>query len=83
MNPLDGNAIAGPLASFFGTEMTTAEGSCRHCGRTSRVAELRVYASGPGTVARCPTCEGVLFVVTEIREQISVSSDGFAFVAGA
>jgi hypothetical protein len=79
MNPLDGNAIAGPLLSFYGTEMTAAEGACRHCGHVSRVAELRVYLGGPGTVARCPTCDGVVLVVTEIGEQISVSSDGFAF----
>ena len=79
MNPLDGNAIAGPLFSFYGTEMTAAAGTCRHCGHAARVAELRVYVGGPGTVARCPTCDGVLLVVTEIGEQISVSSDGFAF----
>lgn len=82
MNPVDGNAIAGSLFSFYGTEMTTAQGTCRHCGHPSRVAELRVYLGGPGAVARCPTCDGVLLVVTEIREQTSVSSDGFAFGNG-
>jgi hypothetical protein len=79
MNPLDGNAIAGPLSTFYGTEMTTAPGTCRHCGHFGQVAELRVYVGGPGTVARCPSCDGVLLVVTEIQEQTSVFADGFAF----
>lgn len=83
MNPLDGNVIAGPLSSFYGTEMTAAEGICRHCGHPDRVAQLRVYVGGPGTVARCPTCDEVVLVVTEIREQISVFSEGFAFPTGA
>lgn len=82
MNPLDGNAIAGALATFYGKELTNAEGTCRHCGHASRVAELRVYQGGPGTVARCPTCDGVLLVVTEIREQVSVHADAFAFGTG-
>jgi hypothetical protein len=81
MNPLDGNAIAGALGSFYGTEMTTEDGTCRHCGHSGRVADLRVYVGGPGTVARCPTCDGVLLVVTEIRERISIHADGFAFGA--
>jgi hypothetical protein len=82
MNPLDGNAIAGALRSFYGAEMTTAEGTCRHCGHPSLVAELRVYVAGPGTVARCPSCDGALMVVTEIRGQLSISADDFALAAG-
>jgi len=82
MSPLDGNVLAGPLSSFYGAELTAAEGTCRHCGHRSRVAQLRVYVGGPGHVARCPTCGGVVLVVTEIREQVSVSADGFAFAHG-
>jgi hypothetical protein len=83
MNPLDGNAIAGALASFYGTDMTAAEGTCRHCGLTGLIAELSVYVAGPGSVARCPACSTVLLVVTEIRDEISVNSDGFALTAGS
>ena len=32
MDPLDGNAIAGDLFEVFGAEMTTAVGTCAHCG---------------------------------------------------
>jgi hypothetical protein len=66
MSALDGNAIAGPLFAIFGREMTADVGTCDHCGNRAVVAELRVYAHAPGTVARCPSCEGVVFVLTDI-----------------
>jgi hypothetical protein len=77
MGRLDGNAIAGPLRAFYGSEMTAAEGRCRHCGHAARIAELTVYVSGPGTVARCPSCEAVVLVVTENRERVGVDAAGF------
>jgi Family of unknown function (DUF6510) len=55
MDALDGNAIAGDLFATFGHEMTTAVGTCTSCGAGSAIAELRVYVSGPGIVARCRT----------------------------
>jgi hypothetical protein len=53
----DGNALAGPLAELLAVDITRATTSCVGCGRRSQVAQLRVYAAGPGTVARCPGCE--------------------------
>jgi hypothetical protein len=64
MDALDGNAIAGDLFVTFGHEMTAAIGTCTGCGARSMIAELRVYVSGPGTVARCPGCAAVAIVVT-------------------
>jgi hypothetical protein len=43
MHALDGNAIAGLLHEVFGAEMTTATGTCAHCGAAAQVAELVVY----------------------------------------
>jgi hypothetical protein len=63
MDALDGNAIAGELFAAFGREMTTAVGTCTSCGARSAIAELRVYISGPGNVARCPDCAGVAIVL--------------------
>lgn len=62
MEAVDGNAIAGELFAAFGREMTAVLGTCNSCGTPSPVAELRVYISGPGTVARCPNCGGVAMV---------------------
>ena len=59
---LDGNAIGGLLLEVFGAEMTAAWGTCGHCGTRGQVAGLAVYLRGPGTVARCPVCDGVLMV---------------------
>ena len=53
---LDGNAIAAQLLQHFGVEMTGVSGVCQHCGAAATVAELLVYRSGPGDVARCPSC---------------------------
>lgn len=77
MEALDGNAIAGELFAQFEREMTTAAGSCTSCGTTSQVAELRVYAQAPGTVARCPGCGGVVMVLVEIRGSTRVHMAGF------
>jgi hypothetical protein len=68
MIALDGNAIAGLLHDVFGAELTTAMGACAHCGAQAVVAECEVYVGGPGAVARCRTCKGLLLVVVEVRE---------------
>ena len=78
MEALDGNAIGGPLLELFGREMTAVSGTCGHCGSVSRIAELRVYVSGPGTVGRCPSCGEVVLVLTSIREQLRVTLREFA-----
>ena len=71
MDALDGNAIAGELFAAFGHEMTTAVGTCAHCRASSAIAELRVYISGPGTVARCPGCGSVAIVIARGSTRLS------------
>jgi hypothetical protein len=65
MAAVDGNAIAGTLVAVFDTELTTAVGTCATCGERSLVGELAVYLRGPGTVARCRHCAGVVLVIVE------------------
>ena len=77
MEALDGNAIAGPLHEYFGSEMTTIVGNCAHCGKPSQIAELVVYPRAPGTVARCPHCGNVVIVLVAIRGNQSVDSTAF------
>jgi Family of unknown function (DUF6510) len=77
---LDGNAIGGLLLEVFGAEMTTATGTCGHCGAVAQVAELVVYLEAPGTVARCRTCESVLLVIVEARGVNCVDLRGLAAV---
>ena len=67
MDALDGNAIAGTLAVLFGTEMTTATGTCANCGSRRLVGEFAVYLRAPGIVARCRTCDNVLMVIVDVR----------------
>ena len=75
---LDGNAIGGLLIEVFGTEMTTATGTCGGCGAVSQVAELAVYRPGLGTVVRCRSCDSVLMVFTEVRRVTCVDLMGLA-----
>ena len=52
-------------------------GRCAHCGSVARVAELRVFGRAPGSVARCPSCGNVVFVVLEVRQTAEVRVSGF------
>jgi hypothetical protein len=75
---LDGNAIGGLLHDLFGTEMTTAVGTCATCGATGPMAETVVYLRAPGIVVRCRACGAVLIVVMQRGEQNCVSLEGLA-----
>jgi Family of unknown function (DUF6510) len=75
---VDGNAIAGLLASVFGAEMTTATGTCGSCGAITMVAELPVYLTEIGTVVRCRSCDSVLMVFVSVREVTCVDLMGLA-----
>ncbi len=75
---LDGNAIGGLLIEVFGTEMTTAVGTCASCGAISQVAELAVYRHALGTVVRCRNCGAVLMTFVRIRGITCVDLRGLA-----
>ena len=77
-NVLDGNAIGGMLIELFGTEMTTAVGTCGVCGMTGQVAEFAVYRPGLGTVVRCRACDAVLMALVRIRDVTCVDLQGLA-----
>jgi hypothetical protein len=81
VDALDGNAIAGLLHVVFGSEMTTATGTCGTCGSASVLAELVVYLQAPGTVARCPVCGNIMMVFVRRREVTCVDLSGMAELA--
>ena len=78
MDALDGNAIAGTLVAVFGTEMTTATGTCASCGTRSVVGEFTVYLRAPGEVVRCRQCGSVVMVFVEARGVTCVDLRGLA-----
>jgi len=78
MEALDGNAMGGLLHDVFGTELTAASAVCGHCGARAAVAETVVYLGGPGAVARCRTCLGLLLVVVDVRGVRCVDLGGLA-----
>jgi hypothetical protein len=77
---LDGNASAGLLATAFGTDMTAVPGKCAQCGAVHVVAELRAYVRAPGTVLRCPICDGVILRIVETDEATYVDARGAAYL---
>jgi hypothetical protein len=78
---IDGNVLAGPLAELFAVDVAAATTTCVGCGRRSRVAQLHVYVSGPGSVARCPGCDAPMIryvrttksVILDLRGTIALS----------
>jgi hypothetical protein len=78
---LDGNAIGGLLIEIFGTEMTTATGTCASCGAVRQVAELVVYRPALGTVVRCRSCDALLMTFVHIRGVTCVDLQGLASLA--
>lgn len=80
---VDGNAIAGLLQEVFGTEMTTAIGTCAACGATGPLAECVVYLRAPGTLVRCRRCTSLLMVITTVRAMNCVDLRGLAALATA
>jgi hypothetical protein len=75
---LDGNAIGGQLIEAFGVELTAASTVCGNCGARGVVAETVVFMRGPGTVARCRSCEAVLMVLVGVRGVTCVDLRGLA-----
>jgi hypothetical protein len=60
---LDGNAAAGLLYEIFGTDVTTAVGTCDTCGSAGEVGAVHLYR-GAGVTLRCPSCEAVLMKIS-------------------
>ncbi|MBW3639926.1 MAG: hypothetical protein KY451_08775 [Actinobacteria bacterium] len=80
MDPVDGNALAGPLGTLFGQDVGDVTGVCAGCGLSSLLAETRVFDQAPGLVARCPGCEEVLATVIEMPRAVRLSLPGFRYV---
>ena len=77
---LDGNAVAGLLAAAFGAEMTAVPGECAHCGAVNVLAAMRAYVRAPGTVLRCPTCDGLIVRIVQTPTAILVDVRGAAWL---
>jgi hypothetical protein len=78
---VDGNAVAGMLASVFGADLTAVPGRCAHCGAVHEVGELDAYLRGPGAVLRCPVCHGVVVRIVETGRATFVDVRGASYLA--
>ena len=73
---LDGNAMAGDLADIFAVDITAAVATCAGCGHSGAVAELRLWSSAPGLVARCPQCTDVILRVVRAPGRVFLDLRG-------
>ena len=65
----------GSLSTVFGSEMTTALGTCGSCGAVGPVGAVHVYVAA-GMVLRCPSCEAVLMRIVESESRLWVDLTG-------
>jgi Zn finger protein HypA/HybF involved in hydrogenase expression len=77
---LDGNVAGGVLGAVLGVELTAAPGKCAHCGTVSMVGAMRAYVRAPGTVLRCPTCEGVVLRIVETDDATYLDLRGVVYL---
>jgi len=77
-NALDGNAVAGPFAQIFGTDVTTVMVTCGGCRASAPFAEQSAYLGGPGAILRCPGCDHLLARVVETRSELWLEMSGSA-----
>ena len=77
---VDGNAAAGLLAALFADDMTAVPGRCADCGTVNAIGALRAFVRAPGTVLRCPACDGVVLRIVETTEAIYVDARGAAYL---
>ncbi|MDP9269934.1 MAG: DUF6510 family protein [Chloroflexota bacterium] len=77
---LDGNALAGMLASVFGVDATALPGRCAHCGAVNMIGALRAYTRAPGAVLRCPVCGQVVLRLVETDGALYLDARGAAFL---
>ena len=77
---LDGNAVAGLLQEIFGSEMTTATGTCAACGASMPLGAVHVFRSA-GVVLRCPRCGSVLARIVKREADACVDLTGMRALA--
>jgi ribosomal protein S27E len=80
---LDGNAAAGPLSEIFALELTAARITCAGCGHREALGAAPLYASGPGTVVRCPSCSAVLLRYARVRGELVLDPSGIGLLTAA
>ena len=73
---VDGNAIGGLLQEIFVAAITTARSACGGCGVVEPIGALIVYTGGPGAVARCPHCDGVMIRIVQSGGHIWLDLSG-------
>lgn len=78
---LDGNVLAGALATLFVPDATDLRARCTNCGQVAPIAEAVVYPDAPGLVARCRSCGQVLATLVDAGDTMYLSLSGLSAIA--
>ncbi len=73
---LDGNAAAGLLSDVFAFEATIAQVTCRGCGATAEIGEMKVYGGAMGAIFRCARCDTVIIRLVRTSRAIWLDMHG-------
>ena len=65
-----------------GDHVDSGDERCAHCGTTSVIATMRVYARGPGVVIRCPACTDVVIRIVETPTGLRIDASGATHLRG-
>jgi len=76
MSHVDGNALAGALADALGIDATAMRLTCAHCGTATLMAETMVTFDGPGPVAHCPACSGIMLRLVTVDGELQLDVRG-------
>jgi hypothetical protein len=79
--PLDGNVLAGALASMFVPDPTDLQARCMNCCQIAPIAESVVSPDAPGLVARCRSCDHVLEAIVDAGDKMYLSPSGLSAIA--
>jgi len=77
---VDGNGVAGILATVFAGEITASPGQCAHCHTVSMVGTMRAYVRGPGIVLRCPACAEVVIRIATTPRGTTIDVSGTTYL---
>ena len=77
---VDGNAVGGLLAEFFGADVTLSHGRCATCRTVSMVGTMRAYTRGPGVVLRCSACAAVVIRIVRLPSGLRIDLQGAVYM---
>ena len=79
---LDGNVLAGSMASLLTSDPTMLRVECGGCGAVEVLADAAVERDEVAAIVRCRSCTHTLFTVMDHADGISVRIEALRAMGG-